>query len=157
MSLKGNLLQILYEIQNIFLSISVVTDNKCMRGKKYPKQYAACHGSMKNYYQLLSNSNASLGYQYSYIKILQCVPIIICVCSLFFCYEFILFDWQHTIIFSESYRRYLAHGFTSFVRTHVRTCVSVFVFLFFCLNDQAYNYNRGISMCHHTSCIMHHA
>ena len=38
-------------------------------------------------------------------------------------------------VFSEGYRRYLALGFTSFARTYV----SVFAFLFFCLNDQAYN------------------
>ena len=44
----------------------------------------------------------------------------------------------------------------------VRSCVSVFCPLFFCLNDQAYNclihfYKRGISMCHHPSCMMHDA
>ena len=58
-------------------------------------------------------------------------------------------------IFSEGYRRYLALGFTSFVRTYVRkyalTSVSVYAFFFFCLNDQAYNclihfYKRGIIM-----------
>ena len=71
----------------------------------------------------------------------------------------------YSLIFSEGYRRYLALGFTSFVRTYVRMCVSVFAFLFFCLNDQAYNClihlnKRGISMshhAHHASCIMHHA
>ena len=56
-------------------------------------------------------------------------------------------------IFSEGYRRYLALGFTSFVRA------SLFLrFCFFCLNDQGYNclihfYKKGISIHHHASCI----
>ena len=54
-------------------------------------------------------------------------------------------------VFSEGYRRYLALGLTSSVRTYVRTYVRAF--LFFCPSDQTYNclihfYERGLNMRH---------
>ena len=77
-----------------------------------------------------------------YGKYMKCVWVVFwcCLDKVWMIYRILIKNYvsEHGIpplFFSEGYRRYLALGLTSFVRSWV----SVFAFLFFCLNDQAFN------------------